>query len=74
MSELATELWVYLRDGRRICEHYNQREMAEVVRKNMLERVEHRMPLVCFDGEQISIPPQLVERIEIVQPYATAAT
>lgn len=71
MSELATELRVYLRDGRRVCERYNQREMAEFVRANMLERVKHSMPLVCFDGEQVQIPAQAVERIEIVQPYAT---
>ncbi len=72
MSELATELWVYLRDGRRVCEHYNQREMAEFVRENMLERMNHHMPLICFDGEQIQIPSESVERIEIVQPYLLA--
>ncbi|MBV8638084.1 MAG: hypothetical protein JO322_08345 [Candidatus Eremiobacteraeota bacterium] len=72
MSELATELWVYLRDGRRVCERYNQREMAEFVRENMLERMTHHMPLVCFDGEQIQIPSESVERIEIIQPYLTA--
>lgn len=74
MSELATELRVYLRDGRSVCERYNQREMAEFVRKNMLERMEHKMPLVCFDGEQVQIPAQAVERIEIVQPYAAAVS
>ena len=73
MSELATELWVYLRDGSRVCERYNQREMAEFVRQNMLERMKHAMPLVCFDGEQIQIPSRAVERIEIVQPYLTAS-
>ena len=71
MSELATELRVYLRDGRHVCERYNQREMAEFVRENMLERMKHSMPLVCFDGESIQIPAQSVERIEIVHPYAT---
>lgn len=73
MSELATELWVHLRDGRRVCERYNQREMAEFVRENMLERMRHKMPLVCFDGEQIHIPATSVERIEIVHPYEAAA-
>jgi hypothetical protein len=73
VNERATELRVYLRDGRSVCERYNQREMAEFVRENMLERMKHRMPLVCFDGEQIAIPSQHVERIEIVQPFEAAA-
>ena len=69
MSELATELRVYLRDGRSVCERYNQPEMAEFVRENMLERMKHAMPLHCFDGESIAIPSAAVERIEIVRPY-----
>ncbi len=69
MAESATELRVYLRDGRRVCERYNQREMAEFVRENMLERIRHSMPLDCFDGEHIQIPARYVERIEIVHQY-----
>jgi hypothetical protein len=67
MCEPATELRVYLRDGRSICERYNQREMAEFVRESMLERLHHLEPLVCFDGEEVTIPAHRVDRIELAE-------
>lgn len=73
MQNSAVELWVRLRDGKSLCERYNQREMAEFVRQNMLERLSHSMPLVCFDGDQIEIPAQSVDRIEVVVPYEVQA-
>ncbi len=69
MDNSAVELWVRLRDGNSVCEHYNQREMAEFVKTTMLERLSHSMPLVCFDGDQIEIPAQNVDRIDVVVPY-----
>lgn len=73
MDNSRVELWVRLRDGKSVCEHYNQREMAEFVRDNMLERISHSMPLVCFDGDSIEIPAQNVDRIEVVVPYEVRA-
>jgi hypothetical protein len=67
MCETATELRVHLRDGRAICERYNQREMAEFIRANMLERLQRDEPLVCFDGEPVEIPAEHVERIELAE-------
>jgi hypothetical protein len=67
MCEPATELRIHLRDGREICERYNQREMAEFIRANMLERLQRAEPLVCVDGEPITIPPDSVDRIELAQ-------
>ena len=73
MDNSAVELWVRLRNGKSVCERYNQREMAEFVRENMLERISHSMPVVCFDGDQIEIPAASVERIEVVVPYEVHA-
>ena len=73
MDNSAVELWVRLRDGKSVCERYNQREMAEFVRDNMLERISHSMPLVCFDGDSIEIPAQNVDRIEVIVPYQVHA-
>jgi hypothetical protein len=67
MCEPATELRIHLRDGRAICERYNQREMAEFIRANMLERIQRAEPLVCFDGEQVTIPADRVEKIELTE-------
>jgi len=66
MGNSTVELWVRLRDGKSVCERYNQREMAEFVRNNMLERISHKMPVVCFDDEPIEIPASSVDRIELV--------
>jgi len=69
MTEGTAELWIRLVDGRSICERYNQREMAEFMRENMLERVSHGETLVCYDGEAIEVPAQSVKRIDFVLPH-----
>ena len=71
MTERAAELWIRLTDGRSICERYNQPEMAEFMRENMLDRVSHGETLVCYDGEPIEIPAQNVKRIDFVLPHVT---
>ncbi|HEV7179559.1 MAG TPA: hypothetical protein VGN11_06790, partial [Candidatus Baltobacteraceae bacterium] len=69
MNNSTVEIWVRLCDGESVCERYNQREMAEFVRNNMLERIQNAMPLVCFDGDRIEIPANRVTRIDVVEPF-----
>jgi hypothetical protein len=72
MTNDIAELWIRLDDGRSYCERYNQREMAEFMRENMLERVSQGETLVCYDGEAVEIPAKSVKRIDFVVPHQHA--
>jgi hypothetical protein len=65
MTESA-ELWIRLKDGRSLCERYNQLEMAEFMREAMIERMSRGEPLVCFDGEEVTIPADAIKRIDLL--------
>jgi hypothetical protein len=60
------ELWIRLRNGRSICERYNQVEMAEFMHRSMLERVRRGEALICFDDEPERISAEQVERIDLL--------
>ena len=74
MIQDTAELWIRLKDGRSVCERYNQREMAEFMRENMLDKVSHGETLVCYDGEPIEIPAKSVKRIDFVLPHHAPGT
>ncbi|MBV8153542.1 MAG: hypothetical protein JO029_06195 [Candidatus Eremiobacteraeota bacterium] len=65
MTETA-ELWIRLKDGRSICERYNQLAMAEFMREAMIERMSRGEPVVCYDGEERSIPAAEIKRIDLL--------
>jgi len=65
MTESA-ELWIRLKDGRSICERYNQLAMAEFMREAMLDRISRGEPVVCYDGEEMTIPADTIKRIDLL--------
>jgi hypothetical protein len=66
MMRDPAELWIRLRNGRSICERYNQVEMAEFMHSAMQERVRRGEALFCFDGEPERISAEQVERIDLL--------
>ena len=70
MPELA-QLWIRLKDGRSICERYDQLETAEFMREAMIERLSRGEPLVCSDGEEVEVPAQEVKRIDLLLAHET---
>lgn len=70
MTESA-ELWIRLKDGRSICERYNQLAMAEFMREAMLDRISRGEPVVCYDGEEMTIPPGSIKRIDLLLAHHT---
>lgn len=70
MSESA-ELWIRLKDGRSICERYNQLAMAEFMREAMVERMSRGEPVICYDGEELTIPAGAIKRIDLLLAHHT---
>ena len=70
MTESA-ELWIRLKDGRSICERYNQLAMAEFMREAMIERMSRGEPVVCYDGEERTIPADSIKRIDLLLAHHT---
>jgi len=70
MSDSA-ELWIRLKDGRSLCERYNQLSMAEFIREGMLDKVERGEAIFCYDGEETEVPADLVKRIDLMLSHET---
>ena len=66
MSRFAAELIVTLTDGSTVTECFNQAEMAQFVRSDMLECISRGEPVVLFDGERVEIPAQRVASVQVV--------
>lgn len=66
MRTESAELWIRLKDGRSICERYNQLAMAEFMREAMLDRMGRGEPVVCYDGEELTIPADEIKRIDLL--------
>ena len=66
MTIESAELWIRLKDGRSICERYNQLAMAEFMREAMIERMSRGEPVTCFDGEERTVPADEIKRIDLL--------
>lgn len=66
MTTQTAEIWIRLKDGRSICERYNQLAMAEFMREAMIERMSQGEPVVCYDGEERTIPAGDIKRIDLL--------
>ena len=66
VSRFPAELTVTLTDGRTFTECFNQLEMAQFMRKTMLEDVRKGEPVTVFDGERIHIEAGLVASVQVV--------
>lgn len=66
MSRFPAELTVTLTDGRTFTECFNQLQMAQFMREELLETVRRGEPVVVFDGERIEIEPQRVAAVHVV--------
>jgi hypothetical protein len=66
VSRFPAELTITLTDGRTVTECYNQAQMAQFMRENMLECVRRGEPLVVFDGEQMEIPADRVSSVQVI--------
>jgi len=66
MTTESAELWIRLKDGNSICERYNQLAMAEFMREAMIERMSRGEPVVCYDGEEMTIPADAIKRIDLL--------
>lgn len=71
MRNESAELWIRLKDGRSICERYNQLAMAEFMREAMLDRMSRGEPVVCYDGEEQTIPADSIKRIDLLLAHHT---
>lgn len=72
MSRFPAELTVTLTNGRTLTECFNQAEMAQFMRKNMLDCLSRGEPLVVFDGERQEIPSDQVASVQVVVQHAVA--
>lgn len=66
MSRFPAELVVTLSDGRAVTECFNQAEMAQFTRANMLDRLRRGEALVLFDGEAVEIPATQVSSVQVI--------
>ncbi len=66
VSRFPAELVVTLTDGRCMTEYFNQAEMAQFTRKNMLDRLRRGEPLVVFDGEAVELPASRVASVQVI--------
>lgn len=66
MSRFPAELTVTLTDGRTFTECFNQLQMAQFMREELLETVRRGEPVVVFDGERVEIDAQHVASVHVV--------
>jgi predicted nicotinamide N-methyase len=66
VSRFPAELTVTLTDGRTVTECFNQAEMAQFMRANMMECLSRGEPLVVFDGERQEIPAEKVASVQVI--------
>jgi hypothetical protein len=66
VSRFPAELVVTLTDGNSVTECFNQAEMAQFMRQNVLECVRRGEPAVVFDGDRIEIPAERVASVQVV--------
>lgn len=71
MMRESAELWIRLKDGRSVCERYNQLAMAQFMREAMIERMSRGEPVVFYDGEAQSIPADAIKRIDLLLAHHT---
>jgi len=74
VSRFPAELTVTLTDGRTFTECFNQAQMAQFMRRAMLESVRCGESLVVFDGERIEIAPEQVASVQVVVQDLLAVT
>lgn len=73
MSRFPAELTVTLRDGRTITECFNQAQMAQFMRENLIQCIRRGEPVVVFDGERIEIPASRVASVQVIVQEAVTA-
>lgn len=66
MSRFPAELTVTLHDGRQITECFNQAEMAQLRREEMLQRLKRGEALVIYDGEEYVVSAEQVESVHVI--------
>lgn len=66
MSRFPAELTVTLTDGRTFTECFNQLQMAQFMREELLETLRKGETIVVFDGERVEIEPQHVVSVRVV--------
>ncbi|HET9097861.1 MAG TPA: hypothetical protein VFN37_14460 [Candidatus Baltobacteraceae bacterium] len=66
MSRFPAELTVTLTDGRTFTECFNQLQMAQFMREELLETLRKGKPIVVFDGERVEIEAGHVASVHVV--------
>ena len=66
MSRFPAELTVTLTDGRTFTECFNQLQMAQFMREELLETLRKGKPIVVFDGERVEIEARHVASVHVV--------
>lgn len=66
MSRFPAELTVTLTDGRTFTECFNQLQMAQFMRDELLETLRRGEPIVIFDGERVEIEARHVASVHVV--------
>ncbi len=74
VSRFPAELTITLTDGRTFTECFNQAQMAQFMRRAMLESLQRGEPLVVFDGERVEIAPEHVATVQVVVQDLVAVT
>lgn len=66
MSRFPAELTVTLTDGRTFTECFNQLQMAQFMREQLLETLRKGEAIVVFDGERVEIEAGHVASVQVV--------
>lgn len=66
VSRFPAELTVTLTDGRTFTECFNQLQMAQFMREELLETLRKGEGIVVFDGERVEIEARDVASVHVV--------
>jgi hypothetical protein len=61
-----------LTDGKTVTECFNQAEMAQFMRRSVLDCIRRGDPVVVFDGDRIEIPATRVASVHVLVQDAAA--